>query len=528
MRGVLVYRPMLRAPSGDAGLYTFEFEPNDAYPFALIKFAYDMLTAKSKLLRDRLAYHPLNRAISRYEDEKAQYDAAKIPGFFAKDLLDDIAFLPLHRAKSFGRLRLMKLDERPNARDIVLYETLPNEMPRVAGIITGVRQTPLSHVNLRAVQDDVPNAFIKGAAQDPRITALIGKYVAFDVTDSGYELREASVDEVEQHFAAIRPTAAQTPRRNLEVREIRSLGEIQPEDWPIYGVKATNLAVLRSLDLPAKTVKVGFAVPFAYYDAFMKHNGLYDAARRMREAPAFATDTKTRRKALSKLRKGIRNGSMPEWMTTGLTELQTNFGAGANIRCRSSTNNEDLPKFSGAGLYDSFTHKPGEGHLSKTVKQVWASLWNFRAYEEREFYRIDHFVTAMGVLAHPNFEGELANGVAVSSDVVYQTENMYYVNTLVGEDLVTNPDGASTPEEVLLSPRDFRFDRIVRYASASEDEPLLNGIHMDDLRESLATIDAKFRKIYGLSPRALFAIEVEFKVSKDEKLVIKQARPWIF
>ena len=42
----------------------------------------------------------------------------------------------------------MELDERPTARDVVLYKTLPNEMPRVAGIITEVTKTPLSHVNL--------------------------------------------------------------------------------------------------------------------------------------------------------------------------------------------------------------------------------------------------------------------------------------------------------------------------------------------------------------------------------------------
>ena len=30
-------------------------------------------------------------------------------------------------------------------------------------------------------------------------------------------------------------------------------------------------------------------------------------------------------------------------------------------RCRSSTNNEDLVGFNGAGLYDSFTHRPDEG-----------------------------------------------------------------------------------------------------------------------------------------------------------------------
>ena len=57
----------------------------------------------------------------------------------------------------------MEPDDRPNPRDIVLYETLPFELSRVAGIISTQPQTPLSHVNLRAKQDQIPNAFIRDA-----------------------------------------------------------------------------------------------------------------------------------------------------------------------------------------------------------------------------------------------------------------------------------------------------------------------------------------------------------------------------
>ena len=159
-------------------------------------------------------------------------------------------------------------------------------------------------------------------------------------------------------------------------------------------------------------------------------------------------------------------------MMESLAALQSTFPPETSLRCRSSTNNEDLPGFSGAGLYDSFTHKPSEGHLSKSVRQVYASLWNFRAYEEREFFRIDHANTAMGVLIHPNFTDERANGVAVTEDIVYQTEKktdrMYYVNTQVGEDLVTHPSAGSIPEELLLHPRYPSDDIVVRRSSLRE------------------------------------------------------------
>jgi phosphoenolpyruvate synthase/pyruvate phosphate dikinase len=102
---------------------------------------------------------------------------------------------------------------------------------------------------------------------------------------------------------------------------------------------------------------------------------------------------------------------MPQWMLDDLQEMHDDFPEGTAVRVRSSTNNEDLPGFSGAGLYTSKTQYPDEGHISKSIKQVYASMWNFRAYEERDFYRVDHFMAAMGVLCHPSFQNEQSNGV---------------------------------------------------------------------------------------------------------------------
>ena len=212
-----------------------------------------------------------------------------------------------------------------------------------------------------------------------------------------------------------------------------------------------------------------------------------------------------------------------------LSELHSVFPEGTSLRCRSSTNNEDLPGFSGAGLYDSYTHHPDEGHLSKSIKQVFASLWNFRAYEARDFYRIDHFTTAMGVLVHPNFADELANGVAVSDDVVYQTVGNYYLNTQVGEDLVTNPEEQSIPEEILMDWWDSNDYRVVKTSNRTADnERILTDAYLRELSRYLAVIHNKFSQLYGPTGRtADFAMEIEFKITSEGKLSIKQARPWV-
>jgi phosphoenolpyruvate synthase/pyruvate phosphate dikinase len=317
------------------------------------------------------------------------------------------------------------------------------------------------------------------------------------------------------------------------VTKIRSFDELGFGDASSVGVKAANLAALRTLGFRDDLTPDGFAVPFHFYDAFMRHNDFYSMAAAMIATSDFQRDADTREESLAKFRKTIKKGKMPAWMMEALGKVHREFPAGTSIRCRSSTNNEDLPGFSGAGLYDSFTHHPNEGHLSKSIKQVYASLWNFRAFEEREFYRIDHAAAAMGVVMHRNSTGEQANGVAVTDDILYQSGNQagqrYYVNVQLGEDLVTNPGTESIPEEILLSPRNPRTDRIVRRSNrATDGASLLTAPQLDELRKSLRRIEREFRTLYGRPADAQFAMEVEFKITQEGGLYIKQARPWVY
>ena len=144
MRGVLSYRPLFVAPNGEPGVYTFEFNPNDAFPFEEIKLAHDLLVAKMPSLKNRLGYCPLWGAIDIYNREKIYYDAAEFPVYFEDDLYANIGYLPLNPAASFGRLRVLEADERPTVRDIVICKTLPNEMRElpVLSQVLGKRRFP--------------------------------------------------------------------------------------------------------------------------------------------------------------------------------------------------------------------------------------------------------------------------------------------------------------------------------------------------------------------------------------------------
>lgn len=529
--GELFYRPTAVGPNGAIGTYLFDNSATDGpLPFGTVDAVHTLLIGGMPALADNLGYLPLS--IDQQEkvaSEDELYDNAPFETHVVSQLSVEDGFLALNRGQTFGRLRVIALDEVPSPQDLVIYDALPNELPSVAGIITSVPQTPLSHVNLRAIQDGVPNAFIETGANHASIAPLVGAYVFYQVTSTGFDIREATPVEVEAYFGDFRPSDVQLPSRDLSVKNIMALEQLGFEDAAAFGAKASNLAEMHGFGLPEGLLPEGLAVPFSFYDAFMTHNGFYKALDDLETTLAMTSDRAERGKLLAGLRDAIKAGEMPPWMTDALSVAQASFPAGTSIRCRSSTNNEDLPGYSGAGLYESYTHHPHEGHLSKSIRQVYAGMWTLRAFESREFHRIDHRVAAMGILMHPNYSGETVNGVAMSGDVLYGFgEDLFYVNSQVGEALVTNPPPDSKPEEMGIfrgadEYHTFRFSSLV-----DGDVNLLNEEQVFALRDSLRTIHERFESLYATAEDAPFLMEVEFKITAAGNLAIKQARPWVF
>ena len=68
-----------------------------------------------------------------------------------------LSFIPLNLGDSYGILKIMDNGEIPAFNDIVVFRSLPNDLSHVRGIITDVSQTPLSHVNLKAKQNNLRN-----------------------------------------------------------------------------------------------------------------------------------------------------------------------------------------------------------------------------------------------------------------------------------------------------------------------------------------------------------------------------------
>ena len=530
--GEIVFNPNDILPNGTIGSYSFNFSFGNAYNFEATQRTFELLAASMPFLQNNMN-HFIGQSdeddhLNNYADD---FEGTRVDVVLESDVFAEINYIPFHEAEGYGFFKHMTdLNETPGSRDIVLYDALPNSLPRVGGIITSVIQTPLSHVNLRAIQDDVPNAYIADPLSNDAIANLLGGYVYYKVENEQYEIREATLTEVNNWYEDLRPTEPQIPIRDLSITEIMPLDAIGFEMSTAFGAKCSNVATMRSFDLPLGTIPDGFGIPFYYYDEFMQFNNFYQEAQVMIDNPTFQTDLNFRIDRLKDFRRAIKDAPMPQWMMDNLQAMHDDFPEGTAVRCRSSTNNEDLPGFSGAGLYTSKTQHLDEGHISKSIKQVYASMWNFRAYEERDFYRVDHFIAAMGILCHPNFQEEKSNGVGISIDPIYETEDTFYLNTQVGESLITNPDPNSVPEEILLyeDPTQGGGYLVLRLSNLVEPgELVMDQAYLDQMRDYLGVIHDGFEVLYDVVGADDFGVDIEYKVTAQDQLVVKQARPWV-
>jgi hypothetical protein len=253
----------------------------------------------------------------------------------------------------------------------------------------------------------------------------------------------------------------------------------------------------------------------------------------LRTDSGFIADPVTREAGLAEVRSEILEHPVDSDLLDSVLALVESNWPGERIRLRSSSNTEDLSTFSGAGLYDSVAWQPADGRdgLARAIRAVWASLWNARAYDEREAYHVEQSNIAMGILVHPAYYHEAANGVIVSRDIFDPMRgDRYYINAQIGEALVTNPAPGVTSDQfaIGLSGSSQRFDRSI--SSLPGEHPVLHENEVSELACSMQAIHDHFRAL--LDPEGTdgwFAMDVEFKLMGEKReLVLKQARPYSF
>lgn len=435
--------------------------------------------------------------------------------------------------RAVGKLRIVPptaaLDDLNIQSDeiVILQESYPDITP-VAGIVTSTFSTPLSHVNLRARAWRIPNAGYKDAGT--RFASLAGKQVLLEVREASFTLRQATAQEM-TGWRRKQTMSVQIPRPDFSVTELRPLDGMQRKDAGIYGAKAANLGEIVSSHLPGVDVPAGFGIPFAAYRDHLKRHGIDVELEALLVDARFGKDPLFRRQRLTALQQRIRTAELDGALRDTIYEkIQKQLG-GQSVFVRSSTNAEDLPNFNGAGLYYTAANVKGKDQLADAMREVWASLWSFRAVEERMLYRIDERAVACALLIVVSLPATAA-GVLVTRHL-YDPSNdhAYTVNAQRGLGLRV-VDGKTTPEQVVFNIR-YPATRLV---SRSADSTMLVLDEAGGIKEVPVTnhdvilTDARTRALVEKVQkiRALFPYDLDVEWALEgERFWILQVRAFV-
>jgi pyruvate,water dikinase len=574
MAGTLIFYPSVQGGAQGAtkeveAPWTLNFFPGDELTTAQARLAHSLIEERLTCAswtgpRKRLVYVPAsNERESDASADAASFARAGIGWMTHADLLGGLRMQALNDGVAFGTLLQLTPGELASRvvsfRDILLLSRLPNELPLVGGTITEEFQTPLSHVSIAARSRGTPNLAYPDASRDPAVSSRIGQLVRFEVAGGGFTLSEATLDEAETFWSG-GARERYVPTFDSSTTGILAFADIGFADAIRVGTKAANLAELSHF-LGENAPREGLAIPFHYYEQFMAasrtSSALCDASEgdcvaagrdastcerarelcepavatetfsdfvaRMLADPDFNQDTALRDAVLGNLRYGIENTPVSAEFGELLDRRVGEVFNDAKVKIRSSTNSEDLPNFSGAGLYESLAARAtGEKAASKIVTKVFASVWSFRAFEERSFWNIDHAAVRMGCAINEAFSDELANGVLITQNIADPTTYGMYVNVQKGEASVTNPAQGILPEIFsILADTNYQVAR-ERFSSLSPDAPILSKDEIGSLYEAGALARAHFAKLYGSE----VVLDIEFKLTPEHQIVFKQARPY--
>jgi hypothetical protein len=531
-------------------VWAYEIAPYDNASAEMINLAYQKIKSNA-FFGDSLYFHPTSQLIENVA--KGLPDSVKI--ITTDELYKDIDYQPLNYGTSMGRLVFVTAKELEKGkyvgfRDIVVLDAVPNDISVTSGIITEMFQTPLSHINVLSQNRGTPNMGLRNAYSNSTLLALKGKWVKLVVGPKDYSVTEVTVEEADQWWEDNSPAQVQIANMNLDVRELTDIKDIlrYPElsyaeaidsAIPAFGGKASHFGAFPHMDSAKVPYPKGFAIPVYYYYQFMQQNKFLERVEKMLADTGFQNNPEIRDDSLALLRKLIQRAPVDTAFTRMLmTKLQREY-SGIRMRFRSSTNAEDLDGFTGAGLY---TSKSGDPHDTKSVldavREVWASVWFFRAFEERSYRKIGHITVGMAVLVHQSFPDEEATGVAITANPydLSQMEPAFYINVQYGGESVVLPNADVTSDVFVY--HFYSPGQPIVYHGHSNILPegkssVLTNKQIYQLGVALAEIHKFFQPIYGSVPGQWYAMDTEFKFDQpvddpngEPVLFMKQARPY--
>ncbi|MCM2277442.1 MAG: phosphoenolpyruvate synthase [Oligoflexia bacterium] len=524
--------------------------------------------------------HPLLFKPASHFQERviAGIDPSVLPRVFSHELFASARFVALNSGQATGRLRAFRTEADYRKalptiewNDIIVMHRVPDDIPRVSGIINAHHTTPLSHTNVLAAGWKVPNSIQLGIFDRVASEGLDGAWVEYAVEMSGSEI---GLRKLESPPATQQRPAWSIQRIKLEEPEtahtpIVGLESLRMVDRYRYGTKAANLGELShvlakgserllgfykirrppranllpqlaaNLGLPehapptelssaasdflARNFQVprGIAIPFSVQQAFLESSPRIQQTigklKMALELGAREIDPLCLR-----LQGLIRATRMPDQLREYIDSRIAEHLAGvSSFVVRSSSNAEDLEGFSAAGIYESINHCTTAENIFQSIREVWASLVSPRSIRLRHEVGISLDDCYMGVIIQEEVPSTLG-GVLVTMNPMNRSDfRNVYVNASSSDSAVNKVvQGSELPFQYLYNTVEGG-GRTVSMGDAREDLGEEQRALLQNLAFAGRLLQSHFSPDYTFSA----PVDIEWAIG-EEGIFILQLRPY--
>lgn len=511
--------------------YVLEFSPVDQVTPSHISTLYNNIT-RTSFIKKELTLLINSVHLNKITDQIS----SAIPTIKPADIYANLNYQAISKYKGTGTLKFIaNLSESINEikpTDIIVIKETPLYLPQVAGIIVTEFQTPLSHISILGQNRKLPVAAYKDAFTDFNLRALDGKNVQLTIETDTFKIAHSLNSPT-----GFMPQGSIKLRYDITVDSLIDITYLNRNHQNIVGNKAANFAYLHHLSklFDFNTPELAYAIPFYFYSEHLRQSKTNQVIDSLLASKDIMDNHDSLQLFLKRIRNIIKNEPINPDLITALENKLSGQTKYTRFRFRSSTNAEDAVGFSGAGLYTSKTGILGNDKKSfeKAIKTVWASMWSYEAFTERQYYNIEHKEAFMGVLVHRAFPDEDVNGVAITKNIYRPGNYGYVVNAQVGNENVVNPTPGVTCDQFVCFPdlkmkiyADKNSVDIITVSSLNNGNLVMSDEEIKHLANQLRRIKTKYFKSASTTKSFVdFGLDIEFKLDgPDRTLYIKQAR----
>jgi pyruvate,water dikinase len=324
------------------------------------------------------------------------------------------------------------------------------------------------------------------------------------------------------------------------------LEQLGMDDVGKVGGKNASLGeMLQNLAPLGVSVPSGFATTADAYREFLAQENLDQRiAEELQDLDI--EDVAALQKSGAAIRQWIMEVSYPPAMEQAIDEayarLEQDYGTEVSWAVRSSATAEDLPDASFAGQQETYLNVAGLDNIKKSIREVFASLFNDRAIAYREHQGFSHEEVALSAGIQKMVRSDIGSaGVAFSLDTESGFDEVVFITGSygLGETVV---QGAVNPDEFYVHKKTLEAGRpsVIRRTLGGK---AIKMVYSGDAADPVATVDVdeKERMLFCINDEEIQSLasmvvtiekhykrpmDVEWaKDGIDGRIYIVQARP---